>query len=329
MVKLTDVARLANVSIATVSRTLNGHSTVDKELADRVRAAAAELGYRPNVVARNLRRRGTRVWALVLTDITNPFYTALARGVEEFASTNGYAVLLGNADEDSAKERRHLSAALEEQVAGIILASRYATTDLSAVLAAGTPVVAVNQQLDATVDSVVADSEGGARRATEHLLDHGRTNIVCISGPADAETATTRAAAYRRAMTDRGLGADVRHTAYDTAGGLAAARELLDEGTPVDAIFAANAAIALGVIEALQERRITLGRDVALVCFDDPPWSRIVDPPLTVVAQQPYDLGTEAAKLLLGRIRGEGPSSPVSIQLSTSLVVRQSCGCPR
>ncbi|MDN5726707.1 MAG: LacI family transcriptional regulator [Propionibacteriales bacterium] len=328
MVRLVDVAKAANVSVATVSRTLNGHLSVDAALAARVRAAATELGYRPNVVARNLRRRGTTVWALVLTDITNPFYTALARGVEDVASRNGYSVLLGNSDEDAAKERRYLAAALEEQVAGIVLASRYADTDLSAALGAETPVVAVNQRLQAPVDSVVADSYGGARRATEHLIGHGRRVIACITGPADADTAQVRAAGHRDAMADHGLPPLIQHTTYDAAGGLAATGELLDSGSGIDAIFAANATIALGVVEALQERRVRLGTDVAMVCFDDAPWARIVDPPMTVVAQQPYEIGTEAAKLLLGRIRAEGPSMPVSLQLTTQLITRRSCGCP-
>ena len=148
VVKIVDVAEAAQVSVATVSRALNHSSRVDPVLAARVRATAERLGYRPNAVARNLRRQGTQVWALIITDINNPFYTAVARGVEDQASESGFSVLLCNSDEDQGKEDRYLEVAEQERVAGVIMAPRASDSDVSGAVGSKIPLVAVDRQLD-------------------------------------------------------------------------------------------------------------------------------------------------------------------------------------
>ena len=183
VVKIVDVAEAAQVSAATVSRALNHSSRVDPVLAERVRATAERLGYRPNAVARNLRRQGTQVWALIITDINNPFYTAVARGVEDQASESGFSVLLCNTDEDQSKEDRYLEVAAQERVAGVILAPRASDSDVSGLLSSKIPLVAVDRQLDQPVDFVTAASFEGAVMATEHLLRQGWRRPACVTRP--------------------------------------------------------------------------------------------------------------------------------------------------
>jgi LacI family transcriptional regulator len=171
---ISEVAARAGVSTATVSRTLNGKSTVDPVLAARVQAAAAELGYHPNSLARNLRRQETAVLALVISDVENPFFTAIARGVEDVARAAGYSVVLCNSDEDDDKERRYLGVALQERMAGVVLSPCGAATSIAELRERGTPVVAVDRPLPETgCDEVLVDTRRAAREATEHLLANG------------------------------------------------------------------------------------------------------------------------------------------------------------
>lgn len=325
MVKLTDVARAADVSVATVSRALNNNRSVDPVLAERVREAALSLGYRPNAVARNLRRRHTQVWALVITDISNPFYTAVARGVEDVASKEGFSVLFCNSDEDLVKEADYLVVAEEERVAGVILSPRSDTTDVSRLTAVGIPVVVVDRSLRQPVDTVLAHSEHGAANATEHLLAQGWRRPACITGPEDTETAAQRAVGYRKVVEAHGLPALVQHAPFLAPGGREATADLLDSDDPPDSLFVANSVLALGVLVELQRRRLKLGRDIGLITFDDAPWTPLIDPPVSVIAQPAYRIGTEAARMLVSRIRGEAPDEPISVVFETELIVRGSC----
>ncbi|MGO4341188.1 LacI family DNA-binding transcriptional regulator [Pedococcus sp. 2YAF34] len=324
MVKLVDVANEAGVSAATVSRVLNDIPTVDPAMAKRVRAAAKKLGYRPNAVARSLRKRRTQIWQLVVSDIANPFYTALARGVEDVAVANGYHVVLGNSKDDVAREARYLELAQQEQVAGVIIAPQRRNDSVTALLASGIPVVAVNQTVEARIDHVLADSHGGAREATRYLLTQGWERPACITGPTTSETAQHRARGYREVMVEAGLSPVIEFRAYQTQAGADGAAALLDSDTPPDAFFACNAMISLGVLKTLKDRGLRAGQDVGLVAFDDAPWSELTDPSITVIAQHPYEMGIQAARLLLERIRDDDDRSPVRLTLQTDLIERES-----
>ena len=318
VVTIIDVAREAGVSPATVSRALNG-AKVDPELAERARAAAERLGYRANAMARNLRRRKTDVIALVISDVANPFFTAIARGVEDVAQRAGYSVLLCNADENPGKEARYLDVAIAEQVAGIVLSPHAATTSVERVLAAGVPLVVVDRPLDVPVDSVLVRSAPGARAATEHLLAQGWRHTACIPGPPDAATALDRLAGYRAAVGGDGVHA---FAGFDIDGGAAAAAAVLDTGG-VDALLVGNAQMTLGVLAEIERRGLVVGRDLGLVTFDDAPWARFIDPAITVVSQPASEIGERAAELLLRRVYGD--TSPVeAVEYGTRLVVRAS-----
>lgn len=326
MVRLADVAREARVSTATASRALNGQSSVDAVLADRVRAAAKALGYRPNAVARNLRTRNTRVWALIISDVTNPFFTSVARGVEDVARERGFSVFLCNTDENPQREADYLGVAEQENVAGIIISPHSAETDLSRLLASGVPIVAIDRRLAADIDTVLVNSREGAITATEHLLASGWSRPACITGPRDAITSVERAEGYEAALKRRGLGdaCQIEYEDYRIEGGRAAARRLLDSPEPPDSFIVANASLSMGVLEEFRSRGVRPGVDVGLVSFDDAPWASIVEPPLSVVAQPAYEIGSEAARMLVDQLDSGRLGAGRVLSLSTSLIVRGS-----
>lgn len=327
MATINDVAARAGVSTATVSRALNGKSTVDPELAARVLAAAEALGYQPNGPARNLRRQAAAVLALIISDVENPFFTAIARGVEDVAARAGYSVVLCNSDESADKERRYIDVAIQERVAGVIVSPTSATTSVDLLIARGTPVVAVDRPLPAaTSDMVLVDTRLAAREATEHLITQGYQRIACVSGPSGVRTADDRLAGYRDALRAAGLRGSprlVRRTEFKAEGAHRAAADLLDQPEPPDAFLIANSAMAIGVLAALQEHGRRPGRDLGVVAFDDVPWAALIDPPLSVVAQPAYEIGTVAAQLLFARI--DSPDRPPTITtLGARLIARGS-----
>jgi LacI family transcriptional regulator len=324
---ISDVAARAGVSTATVSRALNGKATVDPELAARVRQAAAELGYQPNGPARNLRRQEAAVVALIISDVENPFFTAIARGVEDVAHEVGYSVVLCNSDENAEKESRYIDIALQERVAGVILSPSGPATSVTKLAARGTAYVAVDRPLpDHDSDVVLVDTRLAAAQATAHLIAQGYERIGCLTGPSGVRTADDRLAGYRdalKAAKRRGSTRLVRRSEYKAAGARRAALELLSQPEPPDALMVANNAMVVGVLQALQELGLRPGRDVGVVAFDDAPWAELVDPPLTVVAQPAYEIGTEAARLLLARI-ADNTRPPTVTTLGARLIDRAS-----
>ncbi|MEJ5943966.1 LacI family DNA-binding transcriptional regulator [Pseudokineococcus basanitobsidens] len=330
MTKLSDVARMAGVSPATASRALNGVSTVDPALARRVLEAATSLDYRPNGVARNLRRRRTDVWALLIADVSNPFFTAVARGVEDIAQANGYSVLLCNTDEDAAKEAQYLAVAELEQVAGVLLSPSAPGCGAARLVRSGIPVVSVDRPSPDAVDAVLVDSRGAAGAAARHLLEEGWGRVACVTGPEGVATAEERLRGYRDAVgAPSADGSLVRRAPFTVEGGRSAAASLLDSDEPPDALLVANSLMALGVLRALADHGLRMGADVGLVAFDDAPWSTLVEPAVTVVAQPAYELGTRAAQLLLERVRGEATDVPArTVVLDARLLVRGSSRRP-
>ncbi|WP_326836793.1 LacI family DNA-binding transcriptional regulator [Amycolatopsis rhabdoformis] len=323
MATISDVAARAGVSTATVSRALNGKSTVDPELAARVVAAAEELGYHPNGLARNLRRQETAVLALIISDVENPFFTAIARGVEDLAQVSGYSVVLCNSDENEDKERRYIDVALQERVAGVVLSPTGRSTNVDRLRRQGTPVVAVDRPLTGGPDGdqVLVDTRRAALDATRHLVAGGYRRIGCLSGPAGVRTADDRLAGYLDAVGEEN--AVFRRAEYRAEGARVAATELLELPDPPDALLVANSTMTIGVLEALTSRGLRPGRDVGIVSFDDAPWTTLIDPPLTVVAQPAYEVGRVAAQLLLARIT-DGTRRPTTTTLEARLIERQS-----
>jgi LacI family transcriptional regulator len=313
-----DVARRAGVSPATVSRVFNG-VRVTEEKARLVRRAAVELDFTPSRPARALRRRNSEIIALIIPDIENPFFTSLARGVEDVAQAAGYSVVLCNSDEDQAKELRYLEIAASEQMSGVILAAAgdgHAARDL---ISKGRRVVAVDRApagLD--VDAVMIDGRSGARIATEALRQRGFRRIACITGPPDAESARSRSEGWADVVgRDESSMRLLRHTDFRVEGGDRALRELLALPDPPDALFAANNLTGLAALRLLREKRLTPPA-FGLAVFGDLPFTVTAPAEIITVQSPSRHLGETAARLLLDRIGGDS-QPPRTIMLRASL----------
>jgi LacI family transcriptional regulator len=328
---INDVAKRAGVAPVTVSRVINGAPNVNLSTRARVERAIAELGYVPNIAARSLRSRRTRSLALVLPDITNTFWTTVARGIEDAAQDRGYTVLLCNTDENAAKQASYLELAASQRADGVIIAPCDADPDRLQILRdRDIPTVIIDRRVAGwEVDSVLGDSMSGAHALTSHLIGLGHRRIAIISGPRGASTAEDRVAGYSRALAEAGIAAApelIRYGEYRSASGERLAAELLHLPVRPTAVFAANNAIAMGVIDAVGRRGLRIPHDVALVCFDDLANASHIFPFLTVAVQPAYDMGLHAAQLLLSRLDATVTLKPRRVVLPCRLIIRHSCG---
>jgi LacI family transcriptional regulator len=324
---ISDVARRAGVSTVTVSRVINAAPNVNPATREKVEQAIQELGYLPNVVARSLRSKRTHSLALLVPDITNVFWTTVARGVEDAAIARGYSVLLCNTDEDPDKQARYLTVVASQRVDGLIIAPYDAdAANLSEVRGRRIPTVIVDRRVEGwDTDSVTCDSVAGARALVRYLLAQGHRRIAVISGPAGTSTADDRVAGYCLGLQEAGLEVDpclIRRGEFRAAAGERLVSELFAEAVQPTAVFAANNAIALGVIEALSGLGLAVPDDVALVCMDDLPLAERCFPFLTVAVQPAYEMGGRAAELLLDRLANAGEFSPRHLVLPMQLIVR-------
>jgi len=332
MTTIYDVARKARVSPATVSRALSGAPGVSEVTRRKVLEAAEELHYSPNYIARSLKKRQTNTIALVISDITNPFFTTLARGVEDKASEHGFNTIFCNTDEDPKTEKAYLELMLRRQVDGLLVSTCSNGKTLDLLFQRNIPVVLVDRRVkDAPWDYVVGDSEYGAYELTKHLVEvHRREKIAVISGPLVISTSRERVEGYERALKEAGIVLSRKYIhvgAYKEDFGYRTMRELLEGGVPVEAVFAGNNVIAIGVVRAAQELGVRVPEDIALVAFDDFDLASALSPFLTVAKQPAYTMGTLAVEVLLQRIRGENIRERREIILRPEIIIRRSCGC--
>lgn len=330
MPTLHDVAKLAGVSTATVSATINQTAYVSPELQERVRKAIAELGYHPDGIARSLKKRSTQTLGLIISDITNPFFTALIRGIEDVANAQGYAIILCNTDERLEKERAYLRLLRSRRVDGLIMAPSGAPGDYDDLFAeVSTPLVFIDRKIPkAPADAVVVDNVGGARQVVEYLLRLGHRRIAAITGVPHISTTSERIQGYRRALEAAGqpLDPDLMRTGNSRLeGGYQAALALLRLSKRPTAIFATNNVMAIGLMRAVAEQGLRCPEDLSVACFDDFEWASVFRPRLTTVAQPTYDMGAKAADLLFARLEGTLSGDPQEVVLSSSLVIRDSC----
>jgi LacI family transcriptional regulator len=317
----------------TVSRVINGSGYASPETRRRVEQAVGELGYVPNAVARHLRSRRTKTIALVLSDITNPFFTTIARGVEDAAAPRGYAVMFANTDESESDEIQYLLMLAQRQIDGVLLVPAGSSgAPYRLMRTQSIPVVVVDRRVSARqIDEVRCDSERGAYELVHHLTELGHRRIAVISGRRNISTSLDRVAGYHRALAEAGIEIDpnlVRFDSYDLRAGYERAKEILAISPRVTAIFAANNFIAFGALRALRESGLRVPEDVSLVTFDDLPDDWHDDPLLTVLAQPAYDMGRQAAELLLDRLEGKDKSKRRVILLPGKLIVRRSSAPP-
>ena len=326
MVRILDVAEHAGLSVASVSRVLAGLPGVSEVTRQRVMASVEALGYRPNLAARRLRSRRTDTLGLIVSDIRNPYFMEVSRAVEDVAYANGMRVMLCNADEDPEKENFYLEMMRDENVAGVILSptlpllARYRQSDFPF------PVVLVDRcEGETEADAVILDNADAAHRLVRHLVDAGHRRIVFFYGAASA-TGRQRLQGYQEALANAGLTPVTQALKPTTDEALVAMRRILQGGGQLpDAIVASSGLILLGLVQALHEANLTYPDDVALAGFDDMPWTRVVTPAITVVAQPTYDIGRSAIELLLARI-AQPEQAVRRIVLRGELLVRGSSG---
>jgi LacI family transcriptional regulator len=321
------VAELARVSAATVSRVLNGSTKVRDDHRQRVLAAVEQIDYRPNRLARNLRRQQAETIGVVVPDIENPHFSEAVRVVEGAAFQSGYRLLLCNTDETRTKQRAYLQVLADERVLGVIVASAdRAGIGLDLLFDLGIPVVAFDRLVDDDrVDAVSTDNTDAARRATEHLIWLGHTRIAYVGGRNDVGTGAERQEGYLAAMRA------ARQTPFTLNGGFRAeiaerevAAVLRIDERPT-AMVIANNLMAIGTLKAIRAGGLRVPDDVALVAIDDPPWAALVDPPLTVIAQPVRQMAESAIRLLLERIEHRRDEL-ARVVLPFDLRIRESCG---
>lgn len=317
----------------TVSRVINNSGYISQETRERVEQAIDELGYIPNTLARSLRYKQTDTIGLVVTDITNPFFTTVARGVEDVASSQGFSVIFCNTDESLSEEARYITVLLQKQVDGLLLVPAGRRSPAMDLLRGhSVPLVLLDRRIpNHEADLVCCDSEQGAYELVRHLLSLGHQRIAVLGGPAEVPSATDRVAGYRRAVTEVGLGSSVTavyYSPFTIEGGYEAARQALAVTPRPTALFAANNFIAIGALRAMREAGLRVCEDISLVAFDDLPSAIVIEPFLTAVVQPAYEMGRQATLLLLDRLAGSGPDKPREIVLPTELVIRASSGPP-
>jgi LacI family transcriptional regulator len=332
---LRDVAAAAGVHPATASRALNPETRilVSEDTARRVMDAAAGLGYQPNPVARSLRTRRSHTVGVLIPDLNNPLFPPIVRGLEDKLAAAGYVALIGNTDSDPARERMLFEQMRARHVDGFALATATLHDRLLAeVAAADLPVVLMNRlSQDYSFSSVSVDNEQGARMAARHLANLGHTRIANIAGPQDASTGMSRLRGFRDGLAAHGLAASEELIAYadryTVDEGLRCARELLARPGGFTAVMAANDMLAVGCYAALDEAGLRCPDDISVIGFNDLPFIDRVRPPMTTVRFPHYQLGTEAAQLLLERI-GKHEAPIKILYLAPELVVRGSTAPP-
>lgn len=333
MSTIRDVAQRAGVSSMTVSRVLNSTGYVSLTTRLRVERAIAELGYVPNTLARSLRQKRTKTLALVLSDITNPFFTTLARGVEDVASNHGFNVIFCNTDESVRKQEEYLTVLVQKQVDGILLVpATSAPEPITFLQQHGIAVVVIDRRVPGVVVDVVrGESQQAACQLTQLLLKLGHQQIALLSGPTDVSTARDREAGYRCAHQDAGqpiLEALIFNDAFTVPGGERMATLALASPVRPTALFAANNFIAIGAYSVLRKQGINVPSNLSLVAFDDLPPSMLLDPFLTAATQPADEMGRRATELLLARLEEKESSAPQEIVLPTLITFRRSTAPP-
>jgi len=330
-VTMSDVAREAGVSLMTVSRVVNDKGEISPATRQRVLAVIERLGYRPSGIARGLATRHTSTLGLVIPDVSNPFFSEVARGAEHVAYAEGYNVFLCNTEEDPERELAVLESLEEKRVDGVLLcSSRLDDGALRQAVAHHPAVVLVNRRLaNEAAGRVLVDDETGGRAAVQHLLQAGHRAVGFLAGPPTSHSGQERAKGYRAALAAAGLPynpAWVRPCPPTVAGGLETTRHLLTACPELTALFCYNDLVAVGALQACAELGRAVPTDLAIVGFDDIPLAALVTPPLTTCHVPRYELGRQAMRLLLDRINGCTEECQ-EIVLRPELVVRASAPC--
>jgi len=333
-----DIARLAGVSVATVSGVLNNKPTVKPKLVDRVKKAMEALDYHPDQVARSLRVRRTCTVGIVIADVTNPFFTEVIRGVEQEAQSNGYSVILCDSNEDEELERRNLSVLFSRRVDGVLLTPTSSPSAHESRIHQRFPIVLIDRApLGFKGAVVMTDNFSAAYEGTRHLIQLGHRRIAIISGQLNLSNGLDRLEGFRKALQEERLALPdeyLRQGNFQSEGGYRCGLELMRLPVPPTAIFSCNNKMTLGLMRALGELRVHCPEAVSVLSFDDFEWSAYFTPRLTTIAQPTYEMGKQAMQLLLRKLQatkndGFGDESQdATVRLKAELRVRDSTAAP-
>ncbi len=331
-ITIKDVAKKAGVSIATVSHVINKTRYVSKETKEKVIEAINELDYFPNVIAKSLRGKKTGTIGLILCDMLNPFFSEILHGIEAFLSEEGYDLLLTNTNYIVEKENKASEMFYSKSVDGVIIAlGGNNSRPIEYLLARNIPVVLIDKIIpELKVDAVIVNNVEGSRNLINHVVKIGHSRIGIISGPTHSYTGMERLNGYYQSMRENSLPIEddlIKIGDFKEESGYILANELINMDNPPTIIYVCNNMMALGAMRALYERKIDIPKDMGIVIFDDLPWFPYVKPPLTVIAQPLFDLGKEAVKILIQRIKKKTKRvKPEIIILEPKLLVRESAG---
>lgn len=328
-VGITDVAARAGVSVTTVSHVLSSRRPVSAATRDRVQQVIEELGYRPNEIARSMRTQRTNTVALIIPDITNPFYTSIARGLQDVLAPASLYGIVCNTDADPDTERAVINQVVTRRVDGVAFAGYYQhAKDIEPVVAAGIPAVLLGARTaQPGYDAVCSDDHGAGQQATQYLIERGCRRIGFITGPSGDGPPAERVAGYRAALAAAGMAADldlVVRTTISRDGGESGMSLLLALPEPPDAVVCTNDVVAIGAIDATRQRGLRIPEDLAVMGFDDIDAAALISPALTTMANPARDIGQAVGRLLLQRLEEKEPSAPQAITFASRLTLRES-----
>ena len=329
MANMTDVAKLANVSTATVSRVIQNPDAVKEKTRMKVLQAIEELNYQPNVLARYFRRTETKTILVMVPSIENNVFPQMIAGIDLIAHQSGYKVLLGNTYQDPDKAYSYLEELKQKQVDGVILLTTRLDNNVITDIADKYPVVLTSDFIaELNVPTVAIDNISSARNAVEHLLQLGHQRVGMITGPLDIPLSRDRLKGYRQALLERGIGIDgvlIQEGDHHYESGYNQMNKFLALENPPTAIFAANDSMAMGAVKAVKAHGLRVPEDIGVVGFDNIQFSDIFEPSLTTVAQPFMEMGQRSMELLLKQINGETLTKKQHV-LDTRLIIRDSCG---
>lgn len=328
MANISDIAKRANVSTATVSHVINETRFVREETRTRVIKAMKELNYQPNFAARSLRRKMTKIIGILLPDVTNLFYMDIVEGIDSVLAKRGYNLIVSNSSNDIDIEKKQFAVFNTQLIDGLIIRPTYGDHSFLHNYSDSFPMVFLdckpnNYQAE---NCILTDNIIGAYEATELLLKKGHKRIGLINGLLGETTSDERLVGYKKALADNGINIDIdiiRNGDYKLQSGYKLTKELLEK-TDITALFITNNVMTMGALRCIKEMKINVPDELAIIGFDDQEWAKLITPSLTVVKQYPYKIGIKAAKVLLSKIKDKD-NNLKEHRFPAKLVVRESC----
>lgn len=327
--KMSDVAKKASVSPATVSRVLRQPDLVNKKTREKVLRVIDELNYKPHMIASQFRTQETKTILVIVPDITRPFFSEVLRGIEHTAVKNGYQVILGDTENNIEREKEYVELMYKKQADGVLLLTARMDSKSLKQLADAFPMVLACEYVDELdIPTVSIDNISGARKLTDHLINAGHKKIAYISGPMNVILSRDRLRGFQQAMAQYDLPVDpsyIQEGDYEIESGYNQMVKLLALEDPPTAVFVFNDEMALGTIKAVQDHGLKVPEDIAVVGFDNLKMATIFSPQMTTIDQPKYEIGQRATDMLLTLMKG-GSLKKKKIVMKDELIIRESCG---